>query len=89
LAESDHEVSFHELPVKFHQLLIGSFVPVFGWAPQPMELILSARGEDILIEINVLVNGTPCAVQSASNPAVDKGWIRSSLKIYKVNPTYA
>ena len=71
--EANHEVSIHELPVPFDQLLIGSFVPVLGFPPQFIELLQSTRGQICLVEVEVLVNGTPRAVQSASNPTIDKG----------------
>ena len=80
--EGDHKVSFRELPVKFDQSLVGSFIPVLGRTPQLPELLLNALR---LIKKEVLVNGTPCAVQSTRNPAIDKIRVRSTLKGLKVN----
>ena len=80
--EGDHKVSFRELPVKFDQSLVGSFIPVLGRTPQLPELLLNALR---LIKKEVLVNGTPCAFQSTDNPAVNKVQVRSTLKESKVN----
>jgi hypothetical protein len=76
--ESDHKVSFHELPVQLDQFLVGSFIPVLGWTPQLPELLPDAVR---MIEGEVLVYGTPRAVQSAGNPAIDNDWIRSMPRI--------
>ena len=42
--KANHEVSVHELPVPFDQLLIGSFIPVLGFPPQFIELLEGTRG---------------------------------------------
>ena len=55
-----------ELLAQIDQLIIGNFVPVFGFTPQLPELIEFLR----MVEIEILVNGTPCAVQSSYNPPV-------------------
>jgi len=39
----------------------------------------------MMIEEDVVVDGTPRAVQSASNPTIDAGWIRSMLERWKSN----
>ena len=69
LMERDREVSVRELAVQLNQFLVRSFIPILGWTPQIPELLPDARG---LIEGKILVNGTPCAVQSTSNPAIEK-----------------
>lgn len=81
-AEGDHKLSFHELLVKCDQFTGGFFVQVLGLTPQPPEHLLNALR---LVEIKVLVNGTPCAFQSTDNPAVNKVRVRSTLKESKVN----
>ena len=80
--ESDHKVAFRELSIQFDQFLVGSFIPILGWAPLFMELSLNLLR---LIEVNVLVHGTPCAVQSAGNPTIDKVWIRVTPRRLTVN----
>ena len=79
--ESDHKVSFRELAVQVDQFIVGSFIPVLGWTPQFPEILLNLLG---LVEGEVLVNSTPCAVQSACNPTIDKVWIRSVPKGFTV-----
>jgi hypothetical protein len=59
LVEGNHQVSVHELPVLFDQFLVGSFVPVFGWTPLVPESLPNVLR---LIEVEVLVNGTPRAI---------------------------
>jgi hypothetical protein len=72
--ESDHKVSLHEPAVQFDKFLAGSFIPVLGFTPQIPELLQNALR---LMEEKILFNGTPRAVQSASNPTIDEVWIRS------------
>jgi len=80
--ESDHKVAFRELFVQFDQFLVASFIPILGSAPLFIELIPNRLR---LVEGNVLVHGTPCAVQSAGNPTIDKVWVRVTPRRLTVN----
>lgn len=67
--ESDHKVSLRELPVQVDQFTVGSLIPVPGWAPRVPEPLLNLLS---VIKGEILINGTPCTVQSARNPTIDK-----------------
>ena len=67
--EGDRKVSLRELVIQLDQFLVAGFIPVLGWTPQLPEPLLNVSR---LIQGEVLVNGTPCAIQSASNPAIVK-----------------
>ena len=75
LVQSDDEKSLRQLAVQLHQIDIGLFIPVLGFAPQVPEIFLPIAPRIIVGE--VLVNGTPCAVQSTCNPTVDQIRVRS------------
>ena len=79
--ESDCEVLIQELAVQLDQFRV--FIPILGWTPQLPELLPNLFR---VIEGEIIVNGTPCAVQSASNPTVENIWIKSAPKGPTVNP---
>ena len=68
LAESDDKVSIREVMVQFDQIFVGGFIPVFCLTP----LFSECLPELEIIEGKVLVNSTPCAVQSTCDPTVDQ-----------------
>ena len=69
LMEGDHKVSVHQLTVQLNQVLVGFFIPVFSFAPRLPEVLLTLTVR--AIDLEVLINGPPCTIQSACDPAVD------------------
>ena len=75
LVEGNHQVSVHELLVQLDQFLVGNFIQVLACTPVVIERLHNALR---LVEGEVLINGTPCTVQSAGNPAIGKVRIRNA-----------
>ena len=73
--ESDHHGSLHELMVRLGQPIVTIVIPVFSFAPQFLELLMKVALT--VIDEEILVNGTPCAIQSACDPAVNEIGIRN------------
>jgi len=71
--KSNHKVSFSELVVQFDQLLVVGFIPVFASTPLIQKLLVKGIW---VINSKILINSTPCAVESAGNPTIDKDQLR-------------
>ena len=80
--KTNHKVSLCELTIQVDQLLAGGLIQILGFAPRIPELISKVLR---VIEGEVLVNGTPCATESACNPAINQIRIRSSPRGLTVN----
>jgi hypothetical protein len=82
--EGDHKDLLCEVMVLFDECHIFLFIPVLGLAPQFIEIVLNS-GPSVIIEGKVLVNSTPCAVQSTCDPTVDRNRIRTTPRGLSVN----
>lgn len=75
-SELDHQHLLIALTVRLGRVLVGIVIPVLGFAPHFLELLLKVLVLGMM-DGEVLVNGAPCAIQGAYDPTVNKIGIRS------------